>query len=76
MMNGTNGNVIKWVSIIVGILTLFIAAAFATLNGRVAKHDELIMEMVRYQQEVRSDLKYIRERIDQTFKEPSKKGVK
>jgi hypothetical protein len=74
MTNGTNGSAVKWVAIIISVLSIFVAAAFATLNGRVAKHDELIMEMIRYQQEVKSDLKYIRERIDQTFKEPSKKG--
>ena len=62
-MSNNNGNgTVKWIAIIVGILTLFFSTAYGVMNSRLNRHDEIIMQIHGDLREIKADLKYLRER--------------
>jgi hypothetical protein len=59
-MSNNGNSTVKWVAIIISIITLFFSIAFSATITKLNKHDELIMEIRECQAEIKSDLKYIR----------------
>jgi hypothetical protein len=63
-MSSNSNSTVKWVAIIVSLLTLFFSIAFSATITKLNRHDELIMEIRECQAEIKSDLKYIRRALD------------
>ena len=62
----SNGDsTVKWVSIIVSILILFFSAAYGAVHTKLIKHDDLIMKISVDIAEIKSDVKYIRQQLEE-----------
>ena len=60
-MNSKNSNsTVKWIAIIVTLLTLIFGSAYGTVQVKLMRHDDIIMEIREDQAEIKSDVKYIR----------------
>ena len=59
-MSNNGDSTVKWVAIIISIITLFFSIAFSATLTKLNKHEELIVEIRECQAEIKSDLKYIR----------------
>ena len=57
-------NTAKGIAIIVTLLTLIFGSAFGTIQIKLMRHDDTIMEIREDQAEMKSDIKYIRRTID------------
>ena len=62
-MNSKN-NTVKWIAIIATLLTLIFGSAYGTIQVKLMKHDDIIMEIREDQAEMKTDIKYIRKTID------------
>lgn len=63
--NNSNGNsTVKWVGIIAILLMLIFGSAYGAVQVKLMKHDDLIMKISVDVAEIKTNVKYLRERAE------------
>lgn len=58
-MNSNGNSTVKWVAIIVSLLTLFFSVALGAINTKLNKHDDQIMKLIECQARFETKLDHI-----------------
>ena len=62
MSNGNN--TVRWIAIIVSIFLILGVGAYGATQRRLAKHDDILMELYKDVAEIKTDVKYIRQQLE------------
>jgi len=64
--NNSNGNsTVKWVGIIAILLMLIFGSAYGAVQVKLMKHDDLILKISVDVAEIKNDVKYIRQQLEE-----------